>query len=646
VALDVGELVATLKVDDRPFTRGLLRGHAQMDRFAAAAGKLGPALGVPLAKGAIALQGVATAFNALTVAAAALAPAVGAALGTLPGLALGAAAAFGVLKIATAGFGEALKNLGDPEKFAEAVANLAPAARQAAVAVQGLANGPFKALRLEVQERFFRGTGPLINRFGAALGALRPAAGGVADAFNNVIRRALNLGASDVVISPLGKVLVGVKQAIDGAAKGIDPLIAGFFALAGQAGAFGARVGAALGGGLTRFGELMARLDLAGMFASARTMLGPVVTLVRDLGTFVRQVLVAFGGEGNQALGLIGEIAHALARWSESTAGAGALIALGEAMRAITAAAGKVFVALLAQLGPLLEKVAPVAATLATTLASLLVPAVKILGPAINVVVGGLVTLLTPLLESELLMKVLVGGLIAWTVAQWALNVALDANPIGLVILAIAALVGAIVWVATETTWFQATWEAVWSFLKGVGHWFANDFVGFFVDAYHWIGNGLSALVAFVTGGFNGLVAFVTGLPGRIWAAASGMFLGIVAAFRSAVNWIIRLWNNFSLTLGGGSILGIGIPSVTLYTPDIPYLASGGIVPATPGGRLARVGEREDEAVIPLSRLAAMLGRGGGTRVVRFEVGDQFRTWMREDVHAAGGVDSYFAPAA
>ncbi len=47
------------------------------------------------------------------------------------------------------------------------------------------------------------------------------------------------------------------------------------------------------------------------------------------------------------------------------------------------------------------------------------------------------------------------GGL---TFAQWALNAAMSANPIGLIITAIAALVAGIVWVATQTTFFQDAW--------------------------------------------------------------------------------------------------------------------------------------------------------------------------------------------
>ena len=45
----------------------------------------------------------------------------------------------------------------------------------------------------------------------------------------------------------------------------------------------------------------------------------------------------------------------------------------------------------------------------------------------------------------------------------------------------------------------------------------------------------------------------------------------------------------------------------------MPHFASGGIVPASPGGTAVVVGEGgEDEAIIPTSRLSAMLGNGGG----------------------------------
>lgn len=103
---------------------------------------------------------------------------------------------------------------------------------------------------------------------------------------------------------------------------------------------------------------------------------------------------------------------------------------------------------------------------------------------------------------------------------------------------------------------------------------------------------------------WNQLVDFVAGLPGRIASAAAGMFDGIKEAYRSAINWIIGKWNSLQLTLGGATIsLPFGksftVPSVTLSTPDIPFLADGGIVTRP---TLAVIGEAGPEAVVPLSR--------------------------------------------
>ena len=47
------------------------------------------------------------------------------------------------------------------------------------------------------------------------------------------------------------------------------------------------------------------------------------------------------------------------------------------------------------------------------------------------------------------------------TAAQWAWNAAVSANPIGIIIIAIAALVAGIIWLATQTTFFQDLWTNV-----------------------------------------------------------------------------------------------------------------------------------------------------------------------------------------
>ena len=54
----------------------------------------------------------------------------------------------------------------------------------------------------------------------------------------------------------------------------------------------------------------------------------------------------------------------------------------------------------------------------------------------------------------------------------------------------------------------------------------------------------------------------------------------------------------------------------------VPGFADGGIVLPTPGGTLAIIGEAgQSEAVIPLDRLDAMMGRGAGNITINVNAG-------------------------
>lgn len=52
------------------------------------------------------------------------------------------------------------------------------------------------------------------------------------------------------------------------------------------------------------------------------------------------------------------------------------------------------------------------------------------------------------------------------TIAQWAWNAAMTANPIGIIIVAIGALVGAIVWLVSMTEGWGQAWEHTWNAAK------------------------------------------------------------------------------------------------------------------------------------------------------------------------------------
>lgn len=62
------------------------------------------------------------------------------------------------------------------------------------------------------------------------------------------------------------------------------------------------------------------------------------------------------------------------------------------------------------------------------------------------------------------------GALKAWAAMQWLVNFAMDANPIGLVIIGIAALVAAVTYCWNEFAGFRAVVLTVWDTMKGFGN--------------------------------------------------------------------------------------------------------------------------------------------------------------------------------
>jgi len=97
-----------------------------------------------------------------------------------------------------------------------------------------------------------------------------------------------------------------------------------------------------------------------------------------------------------------------------------------------------------AALLPLLNTITPVLLKLATAAQANTDVFVKV-GIAIAAVAGTIVAVNAAMKLMIAVQAIIRAATIAWTVAQWLLNVALTANPIGLVVVAIAALIGGLI---------------------------------------------------------------------------------------------------------------------------------------------------------------------------------------------------------
>ena len=91
-----------------------------------------------------------------------------------------------------------------------------------------------------------------------------------------------------------------------------------------------------------------------------------------------------------------------------------------------------------------------------------------------------------------------------WTGVQWLLNVAMSANPIGLIIIGIAALVAAVVYCWDKFAGFRAFILTMWDTLKGFGNIIKEYVINRFNDMLSGLGKLGEALRKLFTGDFKG----------------------------------------------------------------------------------------------------------------------------------------------
>ena len=145
------------------------------------------------------------------------------------------------------------------------------------------------------------------------------------------------------------------------------------------------------------------------------------------------------------------------------------------------------------------------------------------------------------------------------TVAQTAFNVAMAANPIGLIVLAIAAVVAGLVWFFTQTE---------------IGKQIFGEFVKFVSGVFGNIVSVISTVANAIIVPFQNFLAFVSPIFNTLWQIVSSIFILIVAVVATAIEsiaqpfiWLFQNWQTVWNNICGfvSTIWNIIVGVVTTY---------------------------------------------------------------------------------
>ena len=177
------------------------------------------------------------------------------------------------------------------------------------------------------------------------------------------------------------------------------------------------------------------------------------------------------------------------------------------------------------------------------------------------------------------------------TASQWALNTAMSANPIGLIVMGIVALIGVIILLVKN-------WDKVWSAVKtgidmtwGVLKWFASAVAGVFTALIDPLKSPFKILKSFITvtftpmiGFFSSIFAKVAGVFGGIGDSIKNFFSGILDSIKGAVLGFVNVFiDKIDWLIGvANKIPGVNIPLI----PKLEIFESPEMKPARMGVEL------------------------------------------------------------
>jgi phage-related protein len=523
-------------------------------------------------------------------------PLAAAGFAAAPAVILGYASTMIVAKLAVAGVGDALKAAGEDQKtFDKSIKGLAPEAQKFAKGFRA-ALPALQGVQKSMQNAFFKGSSAQVGGVVKAVTALKPAATAVAGSLGEVAQNVVKTATSGKNIGALKAILGGVNSFLQRIKASIGPVVTGFLNLAKQGAAFGGTVGGKLSDALASLARWLSTIDLKSIFAKAAPVVQALGQFLGDVAVIAQSLFGIFIGDGSNAAGVLGTLASGMADFLQSAQGQAVITSLRDAMAAISGSVGQIFLTLLQALAPAIVALAPGAGELANQIAGVLVPAITALAPLLQDVaqylsdnIGWLgplagavvaaaagykvyaaaatvVATVQKVLNSSVAVStvawirnaaavvasrvamvaaagasgVVRAATVAWTAVQWLLNAALAANPIGLVVIAIAALVAGLIIAYRNSEAFRNIVTAVWSAIKtaigSVVNWITGTVWPSLQRAWASITSGVTTLWGAITAAWNGIKNAISAVLSAIASIISSVWGGIVSVVTGAVN--------------------------------------------------------------------------------------------------------------
>ncbi len=462
MALDIGELLARLRVDDKEMDKGLKKGESKFKSFGDKVTKL--TLGIGLAAGAALAAGVLSAVDQ---------EAIGAKIAANIGQGSDEAKAYGKSagKLYAEGWGDSLETIADTFKQVAGsgiinpkdVAGVEDLTRRAQILSDVLGQDVEGSIRA-VQQLLRNGLAPdaksAFDLIAAGVQGGLDKSGDLLDTINEYSTEFRELGIT-------GQQAFGLlQQAVQGGARDTDTAADALkeFAIRSKDASTTSAAGfKLLGLDAQKFTSIFAKGG-----PQASQALDTVLDRLRAIKDPVQQNTAAVDLFGTKAE----DLGNALYAMNLDTAAAGfsnvagAVDKAGKAVQETDAAK--------------LEQFKRQAEQAATALGAQLIPYLETAGKWIQqneswikplvVVLGGLAVAITAV---NLAQKAWAATQAAWTAVtegatavQWLFNTALLASPITWIVIAIVALVAVIVLIATKTDWFQKLWKWAWGGIK------------------------------------------------------------------------------------------------------------------------------------------------------------------------------------